>query len=90
MGDRYELDCKCAYCGKMNFDIWYAPTCNSLTFECIECKKTNFITSNLTTKKLEEVSYDDVFDAVTFTSTMLSDEEIKKIAKETYEKLKNE
>ena len=88
MGDRYELDLKCAYCKKMNFDIWYAPTCNSLTFECDKCKKTNFITINFTAKKIEEVNYNDVYDALFSTSNMLSDEQIKKIAKETYEDLR--
>jgi len=89
MGDRYELDVKCAYCGKINFDIWYAPTCGALTFICSNCKKTNFITDNFVTKKIEKVEYDDVYNALVFTSNMLSDDQLKKIAKEMYEKLKN-
>ena len=88
MGDRYELDKECVYCGKLNQEIWFAPTCNSLTFKCEKCKKTNFITTDLDVKKLEEVTYEDVFWAIDNASNMMNKEQITKCAKEYFKSLK--
>ena len=90
MGDRYELILNCAHCGETNNDIWYAPTCGSFTFECEKCKKENFITSIHTVKKLEELTYEDAYDAVSMTSTMMNEEQIESYAREWYERLKKE
>ena len=38
MGDRYTLSVKCD-CGFVDDDVWYAPTCGFLTWECPKCKK---------------------------------------------------
>lgn len=62
MGDRYELDLKCAYCSKLNKDVYYAPTCNFYTFECQKCQETNFITFGLESKKREEVTLQNIED----------------------------
>ena len=60
MGDRYDLDLKCAYCNELNGDIYYAPTSNFDNFKCKVCNKTNFITYNRKSKKLEEVTHYDI------------------------------
>lgn len=63
MGDRYYLNLICAYCGKLNKDIYYAPTCNFYTFRCEHCDKYNFISNIQLAKKVEEVTYDEIKNA---------------------------
>lgn len=63
MGARFILDLNCAYCGNLNKDVWYAPTCNSYTFVCTKCEKHNFITSNFSAVKVEEVTTKETIDA---------------------------
>ncbi len=60
MGDRYELDLTCSYCQKLNKGVYYAPTCEEYTFSCKGCGKENFITSDFSTKRIEDVVLDDV------------------------------
>ena len=43
MGDRYIIQLSCAYCGKLNEDIYYAESCGSTKFVCEFCKKSNKI-----------------------------------------------
>lgn len=86
MGDRYELTLRCEYCKNLNKDIWYAPTCNSLTFKCKKCNKFNFITTELTTKKLEKVTYSDIYCAINNASNFMNEEQIKECAKQTWKK----
>ena len=89
MGDRYELDLKCIYCGKENKEVWYAPTCNSDTFNCEFCKKKNFITSELKSKKSEEVTEEDVREGFEMCSNVHHPEErIKRICEEKIKNLK--
>ena len=43
MGDSYTLNLYCAYCGKENEDIWYAPSSDSTDFKCEFCGEENDI-----------------------------------------------
>jgi hypothetical protein len=66
-GDRYYLEnLKCAYCKYKQLDeIYYAPTCNCMTFECEECGKSNFITKDtkgFKSKRIEDVNYEEIYD----------------------------
>lgn len=89
MGDRYELDLDCVYCGERN-DVWYAPTCSSDTFTCGKCKKVNFVTSEHIAKKLEDINRDDVVDGfLSTTNSSFTDEEIDRMCKEHLDKLQS-
>jgi len=88
MGKRFELAVECAYCGKVEEEAYYAPTCNFFGFECKKCGKYNFITTDLKSKKVEDVNYNDVYWAVNNASNMMNEEQIKSCAKEFYRKLK--
>lgn len=91
MGDRFELNKNCAYCGKLNEDIWYAPTCNVYGFTCSKCKKYNFVTDGLMTKKLEDTTQEDVRNAfLNVTNVPWSDEDIERMTKRDFEELKKE
>jgi phage FluMu protein Com len=39
MGDRYTLSVKCPGCGYEDDDVWYAPTCGYMAWQCPKCKK---------------------------------------------------
>jgi hypothetical protein len=61
MGDSYELQLICAYCGGTNDDVWYAPSSEVDTFKCESCGKKNGIgmsfyatTLNLTSSETKE------------------------------------
>jgi len=43
MGDKFVITIKCAYCGKENKEVYYAPSCDVETFICEYCKKENQI-----------------------------------------------
>ena len=88
MGDRYELVRACVYCGKVDDEIWYAPTSGFITFKCEKCHKENFITSDLKVKKMEDMTYEDVYDAVSFTSNFMDDKQVENYAKEMFNKIK--
>lgn len=88
MGDRYELSVKCTYCKELNGDIWYAPTCGATTFRCFKCKRLNFITSGFVAKKVKDLVFEDVLDAISSASNMMSEEQIKACAKEEFKKIK--
>ena len=87
MGDRYELVKSCAYCKSINDDIWFAPTCSSMTFKCKDCGKDNFITSDFEVKKIEDVCYDDIYGAINNASNMMSKEQIELSAKQYFQGL---
>lgn len=88
MGDRYELELKCAYCQNLNKDIWYAPTCNSYTFECEKCKKTSFITADLKAIKLERVTLFAIREGFLMCSNAnLSEEQIDNCCKQTLKEI---
>ncbi len=40
MGDRYYLTVTCPECGFSEDDVYYAPTCGFVTWECRECGHT--------------------------------------------------
>lgn len=90
MGDRYELNKKCVYCNTLNEDIWYAPTCNSMTFKCSKCNKINFITTEFIVKRVEEVTYEDVYSAINNASNIMDDKMIKECAKDFFDELRGE
>lgn len=86
MGDRYELIRDCVYCGETEKEVYYAPTSGFITFKCEKCKKENFITSDLKVKKVEEITYDEVEDAISSTSNFMNDKQIRDYAKQVYNK----
>lgn len=89
MGDRYELQLNCIYCGELNEDIWYAPTSNSYTFKCEDCNKTNFITSDLKAKKIEEVTLQDIKEGFEMTTNAnWTEEQIDEMCKRTLKEIK--
>jgi len=88
MGYRYELIKNCVYCKETNDDIYYAPTCGFLTFKCKKCEKENFITSIFTIKKIEDITYDDIYDSVSMASNIMNEEQIESYAEEIYENIK--
>lgn len=71
MGDRFYLKLKCAYCGKQNNDVYYAPTCCFYDFKCddVTCNKMNFITAIFEVKKAEDVTEEDVIQAFEMASS---------------------
>jgi len=90
MGDRIELIENCVYCGETEEEVWYAPTCNSFGFKCKKCGKYNFITTDLEVKKIEDITYGDVYWAINNASTMMDEKQIKACAKEFYDNLKKD
>jgi len=90
MGDRYDLIRDCAHCGETEKDVWYAPTCNFFGFTCKKCKRYNFITTDLKVKKVDDVTYDDVYWAVNNASNMMDEKQIKSCAQEFYDNLKKD
>lgn len=38
MGDRFNLIVKCK-CGYIDDEVYYAPTCGMITWECPKCKR---------------------------------------------------
>lgn len=82
MGDRFYLSLDCAYCGAVNSDVYYAPTCEVFDFTCSKCNKVNFITAGLSSKKVEDTTEDDVAQAIEMaTSVVRTAAEIKRYAK---------
>ena len=69
MGDRFYLTLNCAYCGKENDDISYAPTCCFYDFDCKDCGGINFIKADFSVKKAEEVSEEDIVGAFEMATT---------------------
>ena len=51
MGTRWILGLNCAHCGKLNDDVYYAPTCGFLNFACEHCGKENGIFENFEARK---------------------------------------
>jgi hypothetical protein len=43
MGDRYFLHLHCASCGEGDDDVYYAPSCGFLSFQCKKCGQLNWI-----------------------------------------------
>ena len=89
MGDRFELIKNCVYCDAINKEVWYAPTCNSLTFTCEKCGKENFIVfdEGFTVKKLGDVTYDDVYWAINNASSMMDEKQIESCANDKWNNL---
>lgn len=90
MGDRFEITISCAYCEKKQKElVYYAPTANFETFQCDSCNETNFITTEFTPKKLNEVTQEDVEEGfLNNTMGMLSEKEIKMMCKTRYKQIK--
>ena len=50
MGDRYTLCLPCTKCGKMDRDVWYAPSSGFDTFKCEFCGTVNDIVMGFSSK----------------------------------------
>ena len=88
IGDRYEIDKKCIYCGELNEDIWYAPTSSSYTFDCEKCGKTNFIKPDFSVIKVEDVTLQDVKEGFEMTTMGgLTEKQVNDNCKEYYQDL---
>ena len=46
MGARWHLILRCAHCGKINDDVYYAPSSGFLNFTCEHCGKISGIEEN--------------------------------------------
>lgn len=59
MGDRWTLSLVCAFCGRKNDDVYYAPTCGFFNFTCKFCGEENGIRENFVATKwpMEEDNY---------------------------------
>lgn len=53
MGDRYTLSLKCAACGEVNEDCYYAPSSGFMDFKCGKCGKINWIETGFHAVKVE-------------------------------------
>ncbi len=87
MGDRYDIVLRCAYCDWVN-DVWYAPTCGAEMFRCgyTICNKENFVTSEIKSKKVEDVTYEEVEEGFLMATSMSwSEEDIKRMCQERFE-----
>lgn len=51
MGDRYELQLNCAYCGKEQ-EVYYAPSSGFTAFNCEDCGEANGISMGFEATKL--------------------------------------
>jgi hypothetical protein len=51
MGDRFTLDLKCAWCNKLNEDVYYAESSGVTTFLCDECLQESEIVVQFVSKK---------------------------------------
>lgn len=54
MGTRYYVNLYCAYCGKLNENVYYAL--NFTRFKCKKCGKVNEITMRFETIRIKEKS----------------------------------
>jgi hypothetical protein len=90
MGDRWILQGRCKYCQQTN-DIYYAPTSNMDTFTCEKCGKNNFICANLTIKKIEDATLDDIIEGFEIaTNASWTDKQIKEMCKKRFKEIKGE
>ena len=60
MGTRWHLSLCCAFCGKENDDVYYAPTCGFLNFTCEYCGKENGIEEAFCAVKERKTEDDEV------------------------------
>ena len=90
MGNRYEISISCVYCGEKQKElVYYSPTANFETFQCDKCNETNFITSELTAKKISEVTQEDVEEGfLNNTMEMLSEKEIKIMCRTRFKQIR--
>jgi len=88
MGDRFILELDCAYCNKLNDEIWFAPTCNVYTYKCIFCNKVNFIHEGMNefkSKKCEDVKYHEVKESfLKATNVTWNEDEIRSSCNDSY------
>ncbi len=89
MGDRFEIDIKCAYCSVENKDIYFAPTCSFCTFNCLYCGNKNFINSDMNAVKIENLTEEMVYNIVDMTANFMSAEQIKRMAHSEFLRIKN-
>ncbi len=89
MGDRYIFKGECAYCGKEDDEIYYAPTSNFYTFKCEVCKKKSFIKPDFDIIKLEDLKYEDVVEGFEMTTSINWEEDkMEEMCTDIYNRLK--
>jgi len=54
MGTRYFLTLACPYCAQINYDCYYAPTCDCTTWKCEHCGKEFDIKATFSTEEMAE------------------------------------
>ena len=85
MGDRCEMVLGCVYCGKKNEEVYFAPTCGFLTFECDKCGKHNYINSSLKAIEIEKATFEDVVKSFeNTTNASWSKKDIHRICRDLY------
>ena len=57
MGDRYIITVTCPDCGFIDDDVYYAPTCGFVDWECPKCNK------KVDLEKLTGITYEDASNA---------------------------
>lgn len=77
----YRLNTCCAYCNNINENVLYEPFEENCIYYCKSCKKPNFITFQGMSKKVEDVTKDDVKDSIIMELLFnLEEEEVEKIS----------
>ena len=66
MGDRYTISLNCAYCNFNDDDVWYAPSCGSLSFRCEKCGEENLIVLEFIAKKVSSEELKQIYKAEGF------------------------
>ena len=88
MGNRYIISVNCAYCKKLNSEVYYAPTSLMFSFDCRACHLTNIVTSDLNIKRLEDTFLEDLKSGFVNNSFgNLSDYEVRVMCTQTLEEL---
>lgn len=60
----YNIDVNCAYCNDMNDRVLYEPLEDNFIYLCRKCGKPNFITFIGKSKRIEEVTKEDLLDDI--------------------------
>lgn len=93
LGDRFYVSTKCSYCNELNEDIYISPTSGFITFTCEKCGKESFVgvelNTNTTCKKLEETTYNDIYDSISSSANFMDEDQIKSYSKQLFNDIKS-